>query len=128
MLFRSQNLMQQWAIANKIPVSDELRAGRLALTIDRVRMHLLTLRSGEILVEARVRDLPSAPIEQNLILQKALALSTARMSEVSVSPVVDDAATLLKLQTRLPPLATAEDLDKAVSMVVNEVEFWREML
>jgi hypothetical protein len=124
----AQNLMQQWAIANNIPLSDELRAGRLSLTIDRVRIHLLTLRSGEILVEARVRDLPSASIEQNQLLQKALALSTARMSEVAVSPVVDEAATLLKLQTRLAPLATADELDKTVSMVVNEVEFWRGVL
>lgn len=120
--------MQQWAIANNIPLTDELRAGRLSLTIDRVRIHLLTLRSGEILVEARVRDLPSASIEQNQLLQKALALSTARMSEVAVSPVVDEAATLLKLQTRLAPLATADELDKTVSMVVNEVEFWRGVL
>ena len=124
----AQNLMQQWAIANNIPLTDELRAGRLSLTIDRVRIHLLTLRSGEILVEARVRDLPSASIEQNQLLQKALALSTARMSEVAVSPVVDEAATLLKLQTRLAPLATADELDKTVSMVVNEVEFWRGVL
>lgn len=124
----AHNLMQQWAIANNIPLTDELRAGRLSLTIDRVRIHLLTLRSGEILVEARVRDLPSASIEQNQLLQKALALSTARMSEVAVSPVVDEAATLLKLQTRLSPLATADELDKTVSMVVNEVEFWRGVL
>jgi hypothetical protein len=57
-----------------------------------------------------------------------LALSTARMSEVSVSPVVDEAATLLKLQARVSPGATADELDKTVSMVVNEVEFWRGML
>ncbi len=124
----AQNLMQQWAIANNIPQSEDLSAGRLSITIDRVRVHLLTLRSSEILVEARVRDLPSAPIEQNQLLQKALALSTARMSEVPVSPVVDEAATLLKLQARVSPLATADELDKTVSMVVNEVEFWRGML
>ncbi len=128
MSIAGHNLIQQWAIANNLPLSDELKAGRLSVTIDRVRVHLLTLRTGEILVEARVRDLPSASIEQDQLLHKALALSTARMSEAFASPVVDSTATVLKLQTRVAPNASGDDLEKSVSMIVNEVELWRGMI
>ncbi|MFZ9506147.1 MAG: CesT family type III secretion system chaperone [Burkholderiaceae bacterium] len=121
-------LIQQWAAANGLELPPTAPPDQLSLTIDRVRVHLVTFRSGEILVEARVRDLPSGPVEQDALLRKALALSTARMAEVAAGPVIDPACSLLKLQARVPPQSSTEELDKAVSVIVNEVEFWRGVL
>ncbi len=121
-------LIQQWAAANGLKLPPAAPPGQLSLTIDRVRVHLVTFRGGDILVEARVRDLPSAPVERDALLQKALALSTARMAEVAAGPVVDPTASFLKLQARVPAQSSTEELDKAVSVIVNEVEFWRGVL
>ncbi|NBS63073.1 MAG: hypothetical protein EBT33_01830 [Betaproteobacteria bacterium] len=121
-------MIQQWAAANGLKLPPTAPPDQLSLTIDRVRVHLVTFRSGEILVEARVRDLPSAPAEQAALLRKALALSTARMAEVAAGPVVDPACSFLKLQARVPAQSGTEELDKAVSVIVNEVEFWRGVL
>ena len=68
------------------------------------------------------------PVERDALLQKALALSTARMAEVAAGPVVDPTASFLKLQARVPAQSSTEELDKAVSVIVNEVEFWRGVL
>lgn len=121
-------LIRDWGHANGLTAQPGAVAGGLSFTIDRVRVHLVPLRGGETLVEARVLDLPSTPGERNGLLQKAMAVSTARMAEVAVGPVVDQAASLLKLQTRVPARASTDELDKAVSVIVNEVEFWRGVL
>lgn len=121
-------LIHDWATANGLAASRNAAAGTLSFTIDRVRVHLVPLRGGETLVEARVRDLPAAPIERDGLLQKAMSISTARMADVAAGPVVDQAASFLKLQARVPAHASTDELDRAVSVMVNEVEFWRGIL
>lgn len=75
-----------------------------------------------------MRDLPSAPAEREALLQKALAISTGRMAEAAAGPVVDPACSVLKLQSCVQAQSSTEELDKAVSVIVNEVEFWRGVL
>lgn len=123
-----QSLVDQWASANGLASLASGSSGQLSVTIDRVRVHLVTFRSGEVLVEARVRDLPAALAECSQLLQKALELSTARMSESAAGPAVDPAVSYLKLQTRINARSTPDDVDKAVSMIVSEVELWRGFL
>ena len=124
----TQTLIGRWAADNGLPPPSPTSAGQLSVTIDRVRVHLVTLRAGEVLVEARVRDLPAALAERSQMLQKALELSTARMSESAASPVVDAGASYLKLQVRISAQSTSDEFDKALSMIVNEVELWRGFL
>ena len=121
-------LIQQWAAANGLKLPPNTAPGQLSLTIDRVRVHLVPFQDGAILVEARVRDLPSAPAERAALLQKALTISTARMAEAAAGPVVDPACSVLKLQSCVQAQSSTEELDKAVSVIVNEVEFWRGVL
>lgn len=121
-------LIQQWAAANGLKLPPNTAPGQLSLTIDRVRVHLVPFHDGAILVEARVRDLPSAPAERAALLQKALTISTARMAEAAAGPVVDPACSVLKLQSCVQAQSSTEELDKAVSVIVNEVEFWRGVL
>lgn len=121
-------LIQQWAAANGLKLPPAATPSQLSLTIDRVRVHLVPFQSGLILVEARVRDVPSAPAEREALLQKALAISTGRMAEAAAGPVVDPACSVLKLQSCVQAQSSTEELDKAVSVIVNEVEFWRGVL
>lgn len=123
-----QGIVNQWAAAHGLQIGSPGSAGNLSVTIDRVRVHLVTSRSSEIVVEARVRDLPAAPDEQNRLLRRALELSTARMTASAAGPSVDPAGSTLKLQTRVSANATIEEFDRAVSMIVGEVELWRELL
>lgn len=124
----TQSLIGQWASDHGLPPPSPTSAGQLSVTIDRVRVHLVTLRANEVLVEARVRDLPATMAERSHMLRKSLELSTARMSESAAAPVVDPGASCLKLQTRVSTQSTPDQLDKAVSMIVNEVELWRGFL
>lgn len=123
-----QGLIHQWAATHGLQTGLQGGAGNLSVTIDRVRVHLVTSRSSEIVVEARVRDLPLAPDERSRLLRKALELSTARMTTSAAGPAVDPTGSTLKLQTRVSANSTIDEFDRAVSMIVGEVELWRELL
>ena len=122
------NLIQKWAAENSISVPGGVSPERLSLTIDRVRVHLVALRSREILVEARVMDLPEADSQRDKLLERVMRNATARMRDSAMTLTVDADAVSIWLQTRVGIEAFTDQLDQAIAKLVSEVEMWRGVL
>lgn len=122
------NLIQKWAAEHDISVAGGVSPERLSLTIDRVRVHLVALRSREILVEARVIDLPEAGVQRDKLLERVMTSATARMRDSAMTLTVDANAVSIWLQTRVGIEAFTDQLDQAIAKLVSEVEMWRGVL
>lgn len=121
-------LLSTWAEQQGIPAAAFTDAGRLAVTFDTVRVHLADVRGRSVLVEARIADLPVAPVPRATVVEKALKLAAGRMRDSAVALTVDETDSALWLQRRLAPDADPESLTSAVEDLVNEVELWRKVI
>lgn len=122
------SLLSTWAEQQGIPAAAFTDAGRLAVTFDTVRVHLADVRGRSVLVEARIADLPVAPVPRATVVEKALKTAAARLRASAVSLTTDEAAGALWLQRHVAADADTESLTSAVEDLVNEVELWRKVI
>ncbi len=128
-----QGLIPQWIQGLNLPQpadSAELpqHQGRWSVTFDQVRVHLLALHDDQVLLQARIIDLPSNPRESEKLLTRALQTASARMRETDVGLCADADGSALWLQVRLPSRSASHQLNQAVERLVQEVELWRRVL
>lgn len=128
-----QGLIPQWIQSLNLPLPADSAAqlqgqGRWSVTFDQVRVHLLALHDDQVLVQARVTDVPSTPSESEKLMTRALQTASARMRETDVGLCADADGSALWLQVRLPTRSASHQLHQAVERLVQEVELWRRVL
>jgi hypothetical protein len=120
------NLIERWAQAQDLgPVSNNRR---FAVTIDQVRIHLLELHPGQVVLEARIADVPTAPAVHERTLERAMQIALARARESRSHLMVDDDQAAFWLQRCIRPGAGLEELDQDIGELVNDIELWRSAL
>lgn len=124
-----QGLIPQWIQSLNLPDADQpLGQDRWSVTFDQVRVHLMALHDDQVLLQARITDVPSSPSESEKLLTRALQTASARMRETDVGLCADEDGSALWLQVRLPARSATHQLNQAVERVVQEVELWRRVL
>ena len=124
-------LITRWAQAQNrglISGGDVPSLDRLAITIDKVRVHLLEISAGRVLVEARVTDLVSAEREKSELLDRMLKTSTARMRAHGMTLAVDSEGSAFWLQATVQADAEIKKLTEVIEKLTTEVELWRAIL
>lgn len=118
--------IERWARHMGLPAPQQ--ADHLALTIDKARVHLRHIQSGQLMVEGRVCDLPETASVRSRLVERALQLSLARSRASLCHPAVDENQSALWLQQRIDAPDDLHALDQAVEDLVNEIELWRQAL
>ena len=124
----SVEVIEQWVKANALPVDRAPGSSRVSISFDTVRAHLQGLPGNQLLIEARVCDLPSSQSAVERLVEKALTVSLGRLRDNPSVLTIDDVGSALWLQRRLAVSVSTERLDSAVEQLVNEVEIWRAVL
>ena len=122
------SLIARWADEQSLAQPTGGTAARLAMTVDRVRVHLIELPSQNVLIEARITDLPLAAGAREKLLQRALSAATSRMHHSNLTLVADHEGNALCLQSRVEAQADLPTLSHAIERLVNEIELWRAAL
>lgn len=119
------NMIERWAEHMALGPLDNNR--RLALTLDQVRVHLLELHPGQVIVQARLCDLPLHGNQRERAIERAGQIALARLQASASVLTVDEDQSAFWLQRRVPA-TDLDTLDKAVEALVNDIELWRAAL
>lgn len=122
------SLIDLWTAEHDLPLDTRGARRQVALTIDKVRMHLRELSNGDVLASARVADIPADPRNRDDVVTRAMKVATARMRSSRAVLATDQDAAALTLQLIVPAGADVQAMDKAVEHLVNEVDAWRALL
>lgn len=120
--------LENWALANHVPLDVARRTGRLAIPLDRIRMLLSRHTTGAWLLQARVTDLPLDERLRAALVEKAAAAATGRMAMSASALAMDPEHSALWLQTDLPQDAGVAELEAGLERLANDIEFWKAML
>jgi hypothetical protein len=120
------NLIERWAQSQELgPVPNNRK---FAFNLDQVRVHLLELNPGQVVLEARICDVPVAPNEREKTIQRAMQIGLARARPSSSHLMVDSDQSAFWLQRKAPKGADLAELDQEVEALVNDIELWRTAL
>ena len=120
------NLIEQWAQSMDLgPVTNNRR---FAVTFDQVRLHLLEMHPGQVVLEARICDLPSVPNQRERAIERVMKIALARARASASHLMLDEEQSAFWLQRRVQAGAQVQDLDKAVESMVNDIDLWRQAL
>lgn len=122
------SLIDLWAADHGLQLDTRGARRQVALTVDRVRLHLRELQTGQILAHARVADIPENERARDEALTRALSVATARMRGSAAILAADEAGATLSLQLLVAAQSDVAALDRAVEHLVNEVDTWRAVL
>jgi hypothetical protein len=119
------NLIERWAEYMELgPLSNNRR---LALTLDRVRVHLLEIHPGQVIVQARLCDLPLQTTQRERTIERAGQSALARLQTSASVLTVDEDQSAFWLQQRVQG-SDLQTLERAVEGLVNDIELWRAAL
>ena len=120
------NLIEQWAQSMDLgPVSNN---ARFAVTFDQVRLHLLEIHPGQVMIEARICDIPTLPTQRDPTLERVMKIALGRALASPNHVMVDDNQSAIWLQRRLDKEADVQQLDLAVEGLINDIDLWRKAL
>lgn len=121
-------LINDWIRQNNLPIPLPWQGPKASLTFDSVRIHIHSLGSGMILLEARLCDLPETPTARDQLVFKLTRISLGRMRDNAAVLSVDVDGVAARLQRRISPGLALHEFDETVEALVNEVELWRSLL
>lgn len=128
MSVNAPSLINEWAEFEGLTVASSGPSRRLAVTFDRVRVHLVETPGQGVLVESRIADIPLNLGERDRLIQRAMTTSTARLRDSAVTLCADKDACCLLLQVQVPSGSDVRAMSSAVQNLVNEVDLWRTQL
>ena len=128
MVTASYSLINEWASDTGLELQSAGPARQLAVTVDRVRVHLLELPFSGILIESRIMDLPRNPLERDRMVRRAMGFAASRLRDSPVALTADQASSCLTLQWQLNAPKDARQVGQAVEHLVNEADLWRAAL
>ncbi len=120
--------LEHWAQGHGLTLEAARQSGRLAITLDRVRVLLSPQAPHGWLLQARITDLPTETRQREQLVERAAAAATARMAVSASALVVDPDGSALWLQSHLPQDAQVAALETCLERLANDIEFWRAML
>ncbi|MEN9774551.1 MAG: hypothetical protein RL322_1621 [Pseudomonadota bacterium] len=121
-------LINDWIRHNALPVSLPWAGPRASITFDSVRVHLTILGSGQILIEARICDLPALGGDRERTVFRLTQIALARMRDNPAALSIDEDGAACWLQRRMAGTIQRHELDEGVESLINEVERWRAAL
>lgn len=124
----SPSLITEWAELEGLRLDTAGPSRRLAVTFDRVRVHLFETPGQGVLVESRIADIPLNLSERDRLIQRAMVTSTGRLRDSAVTLCADKDACALLLQVQVPAGSDVRAMSSAVQNLVNEVDLWRTQL
>lgn len=127
-MLSTSELIQSWALSHGIEPNDGSVRNRVAVTFDRVRVHLIDLSGRGMIAEARLVLLPAAPRERDRLIERALSLAAGRMLQTPVRLCAQEEGDALWLQIDVPDACGIAEIDAAVGRLVDEVELLRGIL
>lgn len=120
------NLIERWAQAQDLgPVNNNRK---FAVTFDQVRVHLLEIHPGQVILQARVCDIPGPVAQREQTIERAMRIALAQARTSSSNLSVDEEQSAFWLQRRVGSGADLQDLDQAVECLINDIELWRTAL
>lgn len=119
------NLIERWA--QQMDLGPVANNRRLATNLDQVRLHLLEIHPGQVVVQARICDLPVAPTQRGRTIERALQIALARARDSASQLMLDEDQAAFWLQRRVQG-DRLDELDRAVEGLVNDIELWRATL
>jgi hypothetical protein len=122
------NLIESWAQSHGIALDEGAVRNRVAVTFDRVRVHLIDLGGQGLLAEARLLLLPTAQGERDRVIERALGLAAGRLLQTPVRLCAQEPGDALWLQHDLPESSDLVEIDLAVGCLVDEIELLRGLL
>jgi hypothetical protein len=119
------SVIDLWATEHGLSLDTRGARRQVALTVDKVRLHMREQASGHVLLQARVADIPAAERPREDMLLHALGVAAGRMRSSACVLATDLDADSLHLQLQAALGSDVQALDLAVEHLVNEVEVWR---
>ena len=102
--------------------------GSITMVFDgRYRVACLTLSNGELLLEARICDLPIEALPRRALLEELLVQTGRRLErDAEWMSITKDRQTLV-LQKTLPAQASLMDVERLLENFINALANWRRM-
>jgi hypothetical protein len=127
-MLSTSDLIESWAQSHGIEPSDGSVRNRVAVTFDRVRVHLIDLGGRGMIAEARLVLLPAAERERDRVIERSLSLAAGRLLQTPVRLCAQEQGDALCLQIDVPESSSIAEIDIAVGRLVDEVELLRGIL
>lgn len=100
--------------------------GAVVLVFDkRYRVYCRPAPHGDIVLESRLIELPSAPVEADVLISECLFASWVRMREFSDIPALSEDGLAIVIQLRVPSDASIDEFESALEVYVNSLSDWR---
>jgi hypothetical protein len=118
--------MADYMAAGAISQEAVRASGELPLVFDdNLRVRLVPLDGGEVVLDSRVRALPSEARERERLVERAMGLAFARMRDHAETLALSEDREALRLQSRVAAGATRIDLEARLEAHLNALAFWR---
>jgi len=127
-MLSTSDLIESWAQSHGIEPGDGSVRNRVAVTFDRVRVHLIDLGGRGMIAEARLVLLPAAERERDRVIERALSLAAGRLLQTPVRLCAQEQGDALWLQIDVAESSSIAEIDLAVGRLVDEVELLRGIL
>ena len=124
----SRELINAWASEQGLSRRIDVPGAALSFTLGDVRVTLRELSQSNILITARVADIPLDATGKDNLLRRALEMALGRVRDSACVLTADSPGGSLWLQLRADAVATTRELGARVEDLVNEVDLWREVL
>lgn len=101
----------------------------VVLTLDKAyRVYCRPAPYGDLVMESRLLDLPTVPVDREAVLRECATVSWLRMQGHADVPVVSPDGGHLLLQQRFPSDATADEFEASLENFVDAIGEWRRLL
>ena len=100
--------------------------GAIPLSIDnRYRIYCRPASHGDLVLEARLIDLPMQASDVDALIRECLLASWVRMHEHADVPVLSENETSIFLEQRIPADASIDEFEAALEKFTNSIADWR---
>jgi hypothetical protein len=113
----------------QLKLGQERVDGAIVLTLDKqYRVYCRPAPFGDLVMESRLLDLPTAPAEREATLRECATLSWLRMQDHAEIPVISPDGGYLLLQQRFPADASVDEFERSLENFVHAIGDWRRFM
>lgn len=113
----------------QLKLGQERVDGAIVLTLDKqYRVYCRPAPFGDLVMESRLLDLPTAPAEREATLRECATVSWLRMQDHAEIPVISPDGGYLLLQQRFPADASVDEFERSLENFVHAIADWRRFM
>jgi hypothetical protein len=113
----------------QLKLGQERVDGAIVLTLDKqYRVYCRPAPFGDLVMESRLLDLPTAPAEREATLRECATVSWLRMQDHAEIPVISPDGGYLLLQQRFPADASVDEFERSLENFVHAIGDWRRFM